>query len=70
MIKINSTSSMWLKAKIFKPDKTGVYEVKYDGHYSDDESRYTRGLFGLPWLCYWSDEKYGLRKITYWRKVN
>jgi len=69
MKEINSTSDMWLDAKLFKPSETGIYEVKYNDCYSDDVSRYNRGWFGLPWLCYWSDEKYGLRKISHWRTI-
>lgn len=59
---------IWLDASRFKPSKTGDYEVKYKNK-SGDIGRYNRGLFGFPWLCYWSDEKYGLRVVTHWRKI-
>jgi len=61
--------NLWHKAKSKKPNKSGNYRVKFDG-YSDDIGRYNRGFLGLPWLCYWSDEKYGLRKITHWCIIN
>lgn len=65
---VTMDTNIWLDATRFKPSKSGNYEVKYQG-YSDDISRYNRGLFGLPWFCYWSDEKYGLRKVTHYREI-
>lgn len=62
------TDNLWINVNNFKPTESGDYKVKYEG-YSDDIGRYNRGLFGLSWLCYWSDEKYGLRTITHWRKI-
>jgi|GEM_PF-4436758 len=57
----------WIDAKTTRPPVSGYYQVKFNG-YSDDISRYNRGIFGLRWLSYWSDEKYGLRDVTHWRK--
>jgi len=61
-------SDKWLDASRFKPPKSGYYEIKTEG-YSDDIGKYKRGLFGIPWLCYWTDETLGLRKVTYWREM-
>ena len=63
----DSEVSSWIPAWR-KPPESGDYEVKYK-KYSNDIGRYNRGLFGIPWLCYWSDEKYGLRTVTHWREI-
>jgi hypothetical protein len=65
---ITLPENTWLPVDKYKPTKTGDYEVKYKG-YSDDIGRYNRGLFGLSWLCYWSDEAYGGRTVTHWREI-
>ncbi len=61
--------SEWISVKDKLPSKSFDYNVRFDG-YSDDIGRYNRGLFGLSWLCYWSDEKYGLRTVTHWREIS
>jgi len=62
------TKNIWVDAGRFKPSESGDYEVKFKG-YSDSIGRYNRGLFGISWWSYWSDEKYGLRKVTHYRKI-
>ena len=66
---LSDMADPWLPVEIYKPKETGEYEVRFK-KYSDDIGRYNRGFLGLPWLCYWSDEKYGLREVTHWRKIN
>jgi len=65
---LKSNEKFWIDASRFKPSESGDYEVKFKGK-SDDVGRYNRGFLGLPWLCYWSDEKYGLRTVTHWRNI-
>lgn len=59
---------MWTSVKEELPKKSGDYKVEYDGRYSADVGRFNRGLFGLGYLTYWSDERFTDRIVTHWWK--